>query len=83
MAIYLVIGKFPQHFSYQERSKITRQSANYSWIQGYLFKQGPYHILRICIREDGIHDISHACHDVPLGGHHSLNKTTYKILQVG
>lgn len=32
MANYLATRKFPQHFSYQEKTKIIRQSANCSWI---------------------------------------------------
>lgn len=47
---YLAIDKIPYHFSYQEHAKIVRQGANYSWMQGYLFKQGLNHILKIFIR---------------------------------
>jgi hypothetical protein len=30
-----------------------------------------------------VHDILHACHDEPCGGHYATKRTTYKILQVG
>lgn len=58
-----------------------RESANYSWIEGDLFKLGPDHILRLCIREDETHDILHECHDEPPRGHSSTKKTYYKILK--
>ena len=57
-----------------------RQSANYSWIQGYLFEKGLDHLLRRCIREDETHDILHAWHGTPSGGHFLANKVAYKIL---
>jgi hypothetical protein len=80
---YLTMGKFPQHFSYGERCKIVRKSSAYTWVVGYLFKLYPNHILRRCIREYEVHDILHACHDEPCGGHYATKRTTYKILQVG
>jgi hypothetical protein len=80
---YLTIGKFPQHFLYRERCKIVRKSSFYTWVANYLFKLFPDQILRICIREDEVHDILHACHDEPCGGHYAAKRTTYKILQVG
>jgi hypothetical protein len=70
MENYLAIGKFPQHFSYKEKTKIVRQSRNYSWIHRYLFKLHPNHILRRFIREDKACDILHACHNAPPRGHY-------------
>jgi hypothetical protein len=83
IANYLTTGRFPQHFSYQERCKIVRKSTTYTWVAGYLFKLGPDQVLRICIREDEVHDILHAFHDEPCGGHYATKRTTYKILQAG
>ena len=81
MENYLAIGKFPQHFSYIEKTKVVIQRKNYSWIQVYLFNLVPYHIIRRCIREYEIHDILHACHNAPPGIHYSTKNTIYKILQ--
>lgn len=30
-----------------------------------------------------MHDILHACHDEPYGGHYAIGRTTYNIFQVG
>jgi hypothetical protein len=80
---YLETTRFPQHVTYKQKSRIVRQSAYFSWIKGYLFKLGPDHVLRRCIREDETYDILHACHNTPPGVHYSSKKTIYKILQAG
>ena len=77
----LVAGKLPQHFSFKENANIVRQSKNYSWIEGYISKLGPYHILRICTSEYETHDILHACHNASPRVHYSTKKIVYKILQ--
>jgi hypothetical protein len=79
---YLTIGKFPQHFLYRERCKIVQKISAYTWVIVYLFKLFPDQILRICIREDEVHDILHAFHDEPYGRNYASKRTTYKILQV-
>jgi hypothetical protein len=35
------------------------------------------------VREDEVHDILHACHDDPYGGHYETKRKTYNILQDG
>jgi len=40
-------------------------------------------IIRICVREDEIPDIPHACHDRPCGGYFADRRTTYKVLHAG
>jgi hypothetical protein len=48
-----------------------------------LFKLFLDHIVRICIREDEVHDILHDFHDEQFGGHYASKMTTYNILQDG
>eukprot|EP00253_Pinus_taeda_P014972 PITA_14972 len=67
----------------QEKSKIVRKSAPFTWIGGNLFKLGPDHILRRCVREEEVFDILLTCHDGPYGGHFAAKRTAFKILQAG
>jgi hypothetical protein len=48
-ANYLAAGRLPQHLSPKERQRVIRQSATYSWIEGYLFRTGHDHIIRNCV----------------------------------
>ena len=41
IANYLVSAQFPPHLSSNEKSKIVRKSAPFTWIRGNLFKLGP------------------------------------------
>jgi hypothetical protein len=80
---YLTTGKFPQHFSYRERCKIVSEKFILHLGCRLFVQTFPNHILRRCIREDEVHDILHAFHDEPCGGHYAAKRTTYKILQDG
>ena len=37
---YLATGKVPPHLSYREQQNIIHHSAQYSWMEGYLFHTG-------------------------------------------
>ena len=63
IANYLVSTQFLPHLSSKEKSKIVRKSAPFTWIGGNLFKLGPNHILRRCVREGEVFDILLTCHD--------------------
>ena len=80
LANYLTTRKLPQHLTSRENIK---QSANYTWIEGDLFRIGPDLIIRRCVREDEIFDILKSCHDEPCGGHFANKKTAYKVLHLG
>lgn len=71
---YLVSSKTPPHFSPKEKHQLVEWSLPYSRLFGYLFWIGPNNVMRICVREDETHDIIHACHDEPHGGHFTTNK---------
>ena len=57
IANYLVAEKFPPNLSFEEKRKIIRKSAPFTWIGGNLFKLGPDQILRRCLREEEVFDI--------------------------
>eukprot|EP00253_Pinus_taeda_P023569 PITA_23569 len=81
IANYLVSTQFPLHLSSKEKSRIVRKSASFTWIGGNLFKLGPDHILRHCVREEEVFDILLTCQDGPCGGNFAAKRTTFKILQ--
>jgi hypothetical protein len=54
---YLAASRLPQHLSPKKRQRVIRQSAPYSWIEGYLFHTGQDRIIRCCVREDDMYDI--------------------------
>eukprot|EP00253_Pinus_taeda_P015157 PITA_15157 len=83
IANYLVSSQFPPHLSSQEKSRIMRKSAPFTWIEGNLFKLGPDQILRHCVREEEVFDILLTCHDGPCGGHFAAKRTAFNILQAG
>jgi hypothetical protein len=83
IANYLAAGRLPQHLSPKERQRVIRQSATYSWIEGYLFRTGKDRIIRRCVREDEMYDILKACHDEPCGGHFADKRTANKVLHLG
>jgi len=80
---YLVAGRLPQHLSPREWKNTIRNNVIYYWIQGYIFKTGPDHVIRHCVQEEEIYDTLKACHDEPCGGHFVDKRTTNKFLQQG
>ena len=83
IANYLVSAQFTPHLSSTEKRKIIRKSASFTWIEGNLFKLGPDHILRRCVREEEVFDILLTCHDGPCGGNFVAKRNAFKILQAG
>jgi hypothetical protein len=79
VANYLVIGKMPQKLSPREKHKVIQLSANYMWHDDCLYKKGPDLVIRRCVREDEIHDILQAFHDVHCGGHFAYKRTGIKF----
>ena len=80
---YLVVGKFPQYFSFREKKKTIQQSATYTWIDGNLYHTGPDFHIRRCVREDEVFDILKAYHEEPCGGHFVDKWTGYGVLSTG
>ena len=80
---YLATGKLPNHFSPHEKHHIIVHISNYSWVDNDLFRTGLDIIIRRCVREYGMVDILHGCHDGPCGGNFSDKRMTYKLLHSG
>ena len=83
LANYLTTRKLPQHLTSREKQKVIKQSANYTWIEGDLFRTRPDLIIRRCVREDEVFDILKSCHDEPCGGHFVDKRTAYKVFHLG
>ena len=66
--IYLASGKLPPNMSAREKRMIIQLSANYSLTDGDLFRTCLDLIIRICVREDEMHNILKSCHYGPCGG---------------
>jgi hypothetical protein len=69
VANYLVRGKMPKKLSPREKQKVIQLSENYLWHDECLYKTRLDLVIRICVREDEIHDIFQSFHDGPCGGH--------------
>lgn len=83
IANYLDAGKLPHHLSPRAKRKIIQKSAQFCWIEGYLFSTRADHEIRRFVREDEIYDIIKSYHDEPCGGHFVDKRTSYKILRMG
>jgi len=59
------------------------KSTPYTLINGYLYKLGPYDVLRRCVLEHERDIIIEEAHVGPIGGHFYVDTTTKKIIQVG
>lgn len=82
IANYLVIGRCP-YFSSKYQKRLIRESSKFEWINGFLFKKCPNHVMRRYVQEIDVYDILKACHDEPGVGNYSTVRTLHKILGVG
>jgi hypothetical protein len=83
IANFLATGKLPHHLTPNEQQSIVRKSERFSWIDGFLFYNGPDLIIIRCVREDKVHEILKSCQNGPCGGHFADKRTGYKILHQG
>ncbi|XP_059284730.1 uncharacterized protein LOC132038024 [Lycium ferocissimum] len=80
IANYLVIGIILEEIkSYQK--KVLRDSRQYYWDEPYLFRTCADNIIRHCVPKSEVMAILKACHDSPVGGYHSGNRTAAKVLE--
>ncbi|KAG9439974.1 hypothetical protein H6P81_020139 [Aristolochia fimbriata] len=71
----------PKHFTYQQRKKLMADSKHYYWEDPFLYKICPDQVIRRCVKEEEATLILSHCHDKEVGGHHSANRTTAKVLE--
>ncbi|KAH9773330.1 hypothetical protein KPL71_013298 [Citrus sinensis] len=80
---YLVTGKFPEHWTKQDKAKFFAEIKNFFWDDPYLFKYCADQIVRRCVPESEIQNILSFYHEQACGGHFSAKKTATKVLQCG
>ncbi|KAH9698202.1 Endonuclease [Citrus sinensis] len=76
-------GKFPEHWTKQDKAKFFAEIKNFFWDDPYLFKYCADQIVRRCVPESEIQNILSFCHEQACGGHFSAKKTATKVLQCG
>ena len=80
---YLVIGKVPNDWDYNERKKFFKTVPHYFWEEPELFYLGVDQVLRRCVSEEEQGKILELCHSSSYGGHYSSKIIATKVLQFG
>lgn len=80
---YMEAGKLLAHLSSQENNLIVQRSAQFSWIEEYIFHTKSDLQIHTCIREEKIYDILKSFLDDPYGGNFFDRRIGHKILQMG
>ncbi|GJX67815.1 reverse transcriptase domain-containing protein [Tanacetum coccineum] len=65
--------------SSQQKKKFFKDVKHYFWDDSYLFKICADQMIRRCVYGQEAVDILMACHNGPIGGHHSANYTAKKV----
>ncbi|GJY79792.1 reverse transcriptase domain-containing protein [Tanacetum coccineum] len=63
----------------QQKKKFFKDVKHYFWDDPYLFRICTDQIIRRCVHGQEANDILKACHEGPIGGHHSANLTAQKV----
>ncbi|GKD59856.1 reverse transcriptase domain-containing protein [Tanacetum coccineum] len=69
--------------SSQQKKKFFKDVKHYFWDDPYLFLICADKIIRRCVHGQEAFDILKACHEGPIGGHHSANITAKKVFDAG
>ncbi|GKD72128.1 reverse transcriptase domain-containing protein, partial [Tanacetum coccineum] len=69
--------------STQQKRKFFKDVKHYFWDDPYLFRTCADQIIRRCVHGQEAIDILKACHEGPIGGHHSANLTAQKVFDAG
>ncbi|GKA00147.1 reverse transcriptase domain-containing protein [Tanacetum coccineum] len=67
----------------QQKKKFFKDVKHYFWDDPYLFRICADQIIRRCVHGQEANDILKACHEGPIGGHHSANLTARKVFDAG
>ncbi|GJZ81987.1 reverse transcriptase domain-containing protein [Tanacetum coccineum] len=63
----------------QQKKKFFKDIKHYFWDDPYLFRTCADQIIRRCVHGQEALEILKACHEGPIGGHHSANLTARKV----
>ncbi|KAI3708571.1 hypothetical protein L2E82_37828 [Cichorium intybus] len=80
---FLATGAMPAHWTKQRQKQFRTYGKRYIWDDSDLFKLGEDQIIRRCVPDEEIGEIMDHCHASTCGGHFSMKKTGYKILESG
>ncbi|GJT31063.1 reverse transcriptase domain-containing protein [Tanacetum coccineum] len=69
--------------STQQKRKFFKDVKHYFWDDPYLFRICADQIIRRCVSGHEALEILKACHEGPIGGHHSANLTARKVFDAG
>ncbi|GJR27230.1 reverse transcriptase domain-containing protein [Tanacetum coccineum] len=67
----------------QQKRKFFKDIKHYFWDDPYLFRTCADQIIRRCVFGQEALEILKACHEGPIGGHHSANITARKVFDAG
>ncbi|GKG07279.1 reverse transcriptase domain-containing protein, partial [Tanacetum coccineum] len=69
--------------STQQKRKFFKDIKHYFWDDFYLFRTCADQIIRRCVFGQEAFEILKACHEGPIGGHHSANIRARKVSDAG
>ena len=81
IAQFLENGQAPEGMSMKKKQILAMKAAQYSLINGFLYKMGLDDILRRCVLEHERNNIMYEAHYGPAGGHFQADTTAKKIQQ--
>ena len=71
---YLVSVLFPPSASIHQKQRLRYDARFYMWDEPYLFKKGPYQMMRRFIVEQEASQVLQSCHTSSYGGHHGVKE---------
>ncbi|XP_070057288.1 uncharacterized protein [Nicotiana tomentosiformis] len=83
IANFLASDLIPSILNVYQKKKFLRECRQYYWEEPFLFQICADNIIRRYFSEEEVIQILKACHDSPVGGHHSGNRTAAKVLECG
>ncbi|GKB22478.1 reverse transcriptase domain-containing protein [Tanacetum coccineum] len=83
IANYLAGNFLIKGMSTQQKRKFFKDVKHYFWDDPYLFRTCADQIIRRCVSGQEALEILKACHEGPIGGHHSANITARKVFDTG